>query len=82
MLSSLKYPCQKDYEGKHGELDAIQTLCIGCVIQRCQTMADKEKDNDNDEVTIDENSVIGSDNNDNEFDDELNNTLACDKINE
>ena len=39
-------------------------------------MAEKEKENNNDEVAIYDNNSVGTDNNDDEFGDGLNNTLA------
>ena len=43
-------------------------------------MAEKEKENDIDEVAIDDNNVVGVDNNDNEFYNGLNKKLACNNI--
>ena len=73
---------QIDYEEKYGELDTMQKLCMESVIQRHQIMAEKEKENDNNEDLINDSNAVSTDNNDNELDDELNNTLACVNNNE
>ena len=66
------------YEGKHRGLDTIQKLCMGCVIQRHQKMADKEKENDNDEVWIDYNNAVDTGIDDNE----LNKKYSHNNVNE
>ena len=63
------------HEGENGELDSVQKSCVARVVQRHQMMAEKEKENNNDEVAIDGANAVGADNNGNAFDNESNGTM-------